>query len=137
MNKLININKTMKTVCNELCKLNKTTVRFIKAGIQIFLFIFASGTLLLVLNRFIFNHDPYKEFIGTSIVISSFTILAEIIIGCLLIDSVFNKNIWGIFPFSFRRRHSPIRRGYSPRRNAHNSRGVCPLSLGWNKEGPC
>lgn len=93
MNKLININKTMKTVCNELCKLNKTTVRFIKAGIQIFLFIFASGTLLLVLNRFIFNHDPYKEFIGTSIVISSFTILAEIIIGCLLIDSVFNKNI--------------------------------------------
>ncbi|NMB96072.1 MAG: hypothetical protein GYA02_05615 [Clostridiaceae bacterium] len=93
MNKLININKTMKTVCNELCKLNKTTVRFIKAGIQIFLFIFASGTLLLVLNRFIFNNDPYKEFIGTSIVISSFTILAEIIIGCLLIDSVFNKNI--------------------------------------------
>ena len=92
MYKFIKTNKTIEVVHDELCKLNKTTVKFIKAGINIFLTFFASGTLLLVLNRFIYNHDPYKEFIGTSVIISSFTILAEIVIGCLLVDSAFNKN---------------------------------------------
>ncbi|HHV94910.1 MAG TPA: hypothetical protein GXX37_00300 [Clostridiaceae bacterium] len=93
MNKLNNINKTMEILHKEFLKLNKTTVKFIRIGINIFLSLFASGTMLLVLNRFIFNHDPYKEFIGTSIIISSFTILAEVIIGCLLIDSAFTKKM--------------------------------------------
>jgi len=91
MNKFNNINRTMEILQREFLKLNKTTVKFIRIGINIFLSLFASGTLLLVLNRFIFNHDPYKEFIGTSIIISSFTILAEVVIGCLLIDSAFKK----------------------------------------------
>lgn len=91
MNKILNKSRAIEKIYNELCKLNKHTVRFIRIGANIFISLFASGTLLSVLNRFVFNHDPYKEFLATSIINSSFTVLAEVIIGCLLIDSVFNK----------------------------------------------
>lgn len=92
MNKINKSNKTIHAIQNELCKLDKLTVKYIKTGVNIFFILFAFGTLLLVLNRLVYNHDSYKEFIGTSIVTSSFTILAIVIVGCLLIDSIFNKD---------------------------------------------
>jgi len=91
MNKILKKNGSMEKIYNELCKLNKHTVNFIRIGADIFISLFASGTLLSVLNRFIFNHNPYKEFLATSIISSSFIVLAEIIIGCLLIDYAFNR----------------------------------------------
>jgi len=91
LNKTLGIDKTIKKIYNELCKLNKHTISFIKLGANISIFLFASGTLLSVLNRFVFNHDPYKEFIATSVINSSFTILAEVVIGCLLVDYAFSN----------------------------------------------
>jgi hypothetical protein len=91
MNNILNKNKILEKIGEELCKLNKHTVNFIKFGANLFITLFASGTLLSVLNRFIFNHNPYKEFLAISIITSSFVLLAEVIIGCLLLDTAFNK----------------------------------------------
>ncbi|NSW89984.1 MAG: hypothetical protein HPY74_04735 [Firmicutes bacterium] len=86
------INKNIKKIVTELSKLNNHTKTAIKWGINIFLVFFALGTLLVVLNRIVFNYGSYIEFIATSIIKASFTILAEIIIGSLLVDYVFNKS---------------------------------------------
>lgn len=85
------ITKKINKVINELSKLNKHTKLVIRWGGNIFLILFALGTLLIVLNRKTLNYNSYMEFIAMSIIKASFTILAEIIIGGLSIDYVFNK----------------------------------------------
>ena len=87
-----NILKNFEKIYSEFSKLNKWTKKMILLGMHISLAIFALGTFLVVFNRVVLHYDSYFEFVATSVVRSSFTILAEIIIGCLLVDYVFNKS---------------------------------------------
>lgn len=86
-----NINRGIEKIFSAFYKLNPFTKLVIKRGAQICLILLTLGTLLVFLNHTRFNYDSYFEFIATSVIKSSFTILAEVIIGGLLIDYVFNK----------------------------------------------
>jgi len=85
------ISKNVKKIISELSKTSEKTKKALNIGIILFLVAFALGTLFIVLNRLVYNYDLYIEYIGMSIIKSSFTILAEVIVGCLLLDYVFNK----------------------------------------------
>ncbi|NLC67294.1 MAG: hypothetical protein GX754_00585 [Clostridiaceae bacterium] len=84
------LNKSLKKIITELRKLNNHTKVAIKVGINIFLAFFSLGAVLILVNRTFYGIDSYIEFIAVSIIKASFTILAEIIIGCLLVDYIFN-----------------------------------------------
>jgi hypothetical protein len=85
------LNRSFKKIITELRKLNNHTKVAIKWGANIFLALFSLGTVLVLVNRLVYSFDSYIEFIAISIIKASFTILAEIIIGCLLVDYIFNK----------------------------------------------
>lgn len=82
-----NINKIIK----ELSGIGNFSKKLIKHGIRIFLGFFALGTLLVVLNRVSFGYDSYIEFVAQNIIKNSFIMLAEFIIGGLLIDFILNR----------------------------------------------
>jgi len=87
-----NLTKYIQKVFLAFDKLDKFPKAIIKYGLRVFLALFAIGTALVVLNHTALDYDSYFEFIALSIVKSSFTILAEAVIGGLLIDFVFKKS---------------------------------------------
>lgn len=85
------IRQHIEKIFAEFNKLNKFPKAIIKYGIQAFFALFILGTLLVALNHSALDYDFYLELIATTIVKSSFTILAEVVIGGLLIDFVLKK----------------------------------------------
>lgn len=86
-----NLVKKIEKIFLALKEVDKYPKMIIKYGAYAFLLLFAIGTALVVYNRTMLNYDPYYEFVAMSIVKVSFTILAEAVIGGLLIDYVFKK----------------------------------------------
>lgn len=84
--------KNIKKMFNAFEKIDSHTIRTIKLGANISLLLLIAGMVLLIANRAVLNFDTYLEFVTLNIIKSSFTILAEIIIGGLLVDYVFNKS---------------------------------------------
>ena len=76
------------TAFNKLDKLPKIIIKY---GLRVFILLFALGTFLVVINHTRSYFDPRFEFIATNIIKNSFTILAEGIIGGLLIDYIFKQ----------------------------------------------
>lgn len=87
-----NLSKKVEKIFHRFDEVNSLAKAIIKYGSLAFLFIFTLGTALVVYNRVALNYDEYVEFIATSFIKSSFTILAESVIGGLLMDYFFNKN---------------------------------------------
>jgi hypothetical protein len=87
----INRENKLEKIFTALSKMDKYPKAVIKYGSQIFLFLFASGTFLMAYNLTMQKFDSYCEFVATSIVKTSFIILAEAVIGGLIIDYVFKK----------------------------------------------
>lgn len=73
-------------IFEEFKNVNSFSKSLIKYGTLVALFILISGTILLVLNQFVLSFDSYKQFIGILIVKNSIVLLAEFIIGGLIID---------------------------------------------------
>lgn len=86
-----NLSKNIQKIFTAFGNLNVNTKKFIKIGLRIFIALFAIGTIFLGVSHYVFHFDSYFSFIANSIVKSSFTILAEVIIGCLLVDYIFNR----------------------------------------------
>ena len=86
-----NLTRNIEKIFTELGKLSKFTKAIIKYGSQAFLALLTLGAVLVALNHSVFNYNFYTELIATTIVKSSFTILAEVIIGALLIDFALKK----------------------------------------------
>lgn len=86
------INKKIKRIFFELNNIGKNAKIIIKYGSQAAMALFALGTVLVVLNHSAQNFDPYKEFLAVSIVKSSFTLLAEAIVGGILVDFFLKKS---------------------------------------------
>ncbi len=63
----------------------------IKYGVRISLALMIAGCLVILLNHYT-GYDSYKNFVGISIVKNSVTVLAEAIIGGLVIDFVLRRN---------------------------------------------
>ncbi|MGI6778648.1 MAG: hypothetical protein ACOX7R_11775 [Acetivibrionales bacterium] len=86
-----NLAKKIEKVFSALNNIDKFPRKIIKYGSHAFLMLFATGTAMVVYNRTVLGYDPYFEFVSMSLVKTSFTILAEAVIGGLLIDFIFNK----------------------------------------------
>lgn len=88
---LFNLSKGFQRIFSEFSKLGSLPKGIIKYGTQAFLALFFIGTVLVVYNRMQVNFDAYFEFVATSLIKQSFTVLAEVIIGALVIDFIFKK----------------------------------------------
>ncbi|MCX7920686.1 MAG: hypothetical protein N3B21_01475 [Clostridia bacterium] len=88
----LNTDNGIAKIFTAFSKVHKYPKAIIKYGVQAFLALFLVGTLLFVFNTTKSYYDLYAEFIATSIIKSSFIILAEIVIGALLLDYLFKKN---------------------------------------------
>jgi hypothetical protein len=88
----LNLTKKIRKILTAFSEINKIPKMIIKYGAIAFLLLFAFGTALVVYSHTKSSYDPYLEFIALSVVKSSFTVLAEAIIGGLLMDFVFKKN---------------------------------------------
>lgn len=86
-----NIAKKIKMIFLAFQKIQKLPKLIIKYGSHVFFALFALGTFLVAHNVIAQKFDPYIEFLGLSIVRTSFIILAEVIIGGLLIDYAIKK----------------------------------------------
>jgi hypothetical protein len=75
-------------IINRFKNLGKLPTAIIKYGSVISLLLFTAGTALFIYNKAGTDYTTYTEFVSMSIVECSFTILAESIIGGLLIDFV-------------------------------------------------
>ncbi|HHW31819.1 MAG TPA: hypothetical protein GXX20_09145 [Clostridiaceae bacterium] len=85
---LLKISKNLKKIYSAFLKVDAIPKKIIKYGLWIFLAIFALGTLLMLYNRVVLRYDPYYEFISTEVIVTSFMILAEFIIGGLIFDYI-------------------------------------------------
>ncbi len=88
----LNLTKNLEKIFSEFNSLNKNSKSLIKYGSIISLLLLALGAIFLVLNNSLFNYDYHFELIARTIIKSSFTIFAEVIIGGLLIDYLLKRN---------------------------------------------
>lgn len=73
-------------IFEEFKQVNSFSKSLIKYGSLAALVILSLGALVLILNQTVLDFDSYIKFIGTSIVKNSIIVLAEFIIGGLVID---------------------------------------------------
>jgi hypothetical protein len=86
-----NLSKKIEKIFTAFDKIEKFPRAIIKYGVIVFLVIFGLSTGLVVFNHTVNNLDPYIEFVALYLVKTSFIILAEAVIGGLIIDYVFKK----------------------------------------------
>ncbi|TYQ15568.1 UNVERIFIED_CONTAM: hypothetical protein Cloal_2038 [Acetivibrio alkalicellulosi] len=84
--------KNIKKMAQEFNKVNKFSKSIIKYGTQISLALLFAGTIVIVLNHRVLSYNSQLVYIGTLVVRNSFIILAQAIIGGLLIDYITKKN---------------------------------------------
>lgn len=87
----INLDKNTKKIFTAFSRMEKLPKSVIKYGSLAFLALFLIGTALFAYNHLKLNNDEYFGLISTTIIKSSFTILAEGVIGGLLIDYICKK----------------------------------------------
>jgi hypothetical protein len=85
-----NTNKKLSRLISTLDNMNAFPKAIIKYGTRISLALLLAGSIIILFNHFT-GYDAFKSFVGTSIIKNSFSLLAEVIIGGLLIDFVFKK----------------------------------------------
>ena len=78
-------------IFEEFKKVNNFSKSLIKYGAQVALVILSLGVLILILNQTVLDYDGYTKFVGTLIVKNSIVLLAEFIIGGLVIDYFIKK----------------------------------------------
>lgn len=87
-----NVGESIKKIYTAFRGLQKLPKIVIRQGIHAFLFLLAIGTLIIVLNRTTVSFNYFSDFVALSLVKTSFIILAEGVIGGLVMDFVFKKN---------------------------------------------
>ncbi len=86
-----NKSNSFKKIFSELSKVSPSAKKVIKIGAILCLGLLVLGGALIVVSRYSRGYDSYMEFLAGSIIKSSFTILAEVIIGSLIVDYVFGR----------------------------------------------
>lgn len=71
--------------------MGKLPKALIKYGCYVFYGIFIIGTILVLLNNTLLPYNSYFDMVSKAIVITSFTLIAEVVIGGLIMDFVLNK----------------------------------------------
>ena len=83
--------KNIEKILMAFNKLQKLPKALIKYGCYAFMVILLAGTVMVLLNNTLLMYDSYFDFVSKSIVKTSFSIAAEVIIGALLMDYIFKK----------------------------------------------
>lgn len=86
-----NIANSLKKIILELAKIGTFSRAILKYGTQAFFALLALGTFLIVLNKIYLGFDLYLQYTAISVIKNSFVILAEVVIGGLIIDYILKK----------------------------------------------
>ena len=86
-----NISKKIEKIFSSFVKLNKITKLIIKYGTLISVALLIIGTFMILINRYGSTFDVNLDFAATSLVKASFTLMAEAIIGGILVDYIAGK----------------------------------------------
>ena len=86
-----NLLKNIEKILTAYVNMGKLPKALIKYGSYVFFGIFTIGTLLVLLNNTLLPYNSYFDMVSKAIVITSFTLAAEAIIGGLVMDFVFKK----------------------------------------------
>lgn len=86
-----NLIKNIEKIFTAFGNMGKLPKALIKYGCYVFFGIFMVGTILVLLNNTLLPYNSYFDMVSKAIVITSFTLIAEAIIGGLIMDFVFNK----------------------------------------------
>ncbi|MDP4182957.1 MAG: hypothetical protein Q8942_17955 [Bacillota bacterium] len=87
----INLTKNIQKIISEFNNLAKINKLIIKIGALISFILLISGALLITCNYFFLNKDLFYQLVARTLVKNSFTILAESVIGSLVMDYLFKK----------------------------------------------
>ncbi len=87
-----NLTKNLEKIRSEFNNLGRKNKIIIKTGSIISFILLILGALLIVCNHFFLNKDLFYELVARTLVKNSFTILAEAVIGSLVLDYLFKKN---------------------------------------------
>ena len=83
--------KNLEKIIFEFKGLNEKSKFVLKLGLVLFCLLFAAGNITFLVNNIYWNGDPYNQFISNTITKTSFTILAEFVIGSLVMDFISKK----------------------------------------------
>lgn len=86
-----NLIKNIEKILTAFSNMGKLPKALIKYGCFVFFGLFAIGTVLVLLNNTLLPYNSYFDMVSKAIVITSFTLVAEAIIGGLVMDFVFKK----------------------------------------------
>lgn len=86
-----NINKNLEQISTAFINLGSVPKKVIRYGLILFLIVLVSGLVLLLLNSTLLCYSSYLDMVAKSIVKTSFSIAAEVVIGGLVFDYVFKK----------------------------------------------
>jgi len=86
-----NLIKNIEKILTAFSKMGKLPKALIKYGSYVFFGLFTVGTILVLLNNTLLPYNSYFDMVSKAIVITSFTLVAEAIIGGLVMDFVFKK----------------------------------------------
>jgi len=70
---------------NRMHKLPRALFRF---GAYMFLAIYITGAVLVILNNTLLPYDPYFDMVSKELVKTSFIVAAEVVIGSIVMDFV-------------------------------------------------
>ncbi|GAE89103.1 hypothetical protein [Acetivibrio straminisolvens] len=87
----LNNMKKIEKIAKEFNKINRLSKLIIKYGFFTFIAMFLLGALTILMYQTVLYSNDYTYYLGTLIVKTSFTILAEAVIGGLVIDFITAK----------------------------------------------
>ena len=86
-----NLIKNIEKVLTAFGNMGKLPKALIKNGCYVFFGLFTIGTVMVLLNHTFLPFNSRFDIVSKAIVITSFTLAAEAIIGGLVMDFVFKK----------------------------------------------
>lgn len=87
-----NLNKNIEKIFTEFGKISNLSKTIIKYGSLTFLALLTLGTILSLVSHFQLSYDPGFDFTVKALIKNSFIILAEAVIGGLLMDYLLKRN---------------------------------------------
>ncbi len=79
-------------IVDAFTSLHSLTKKFITHGTRMSLLIFAAGVVLIISNGTLFEYSIHYYKTAILLMKNSFSVLAGTIIGCLLVDHLFQKS---------------------------------------------
>lgn len=83
--------RTIEKILSSFSNMHRLPKTLIKSGIYVFLGVYITGTVLVILSNTLLQYDPYFDMVSKEIVKTSFILAAEAVIGSLVMDFVFGK----------------------------------------------